>query len=866
MKKRGLFFSIDALIALSIIIIVMLVSYPLIFETKQKTEVHYDLIETLSSLKIGELNNSYAKTLISQGFISDMNKSVLEQIGEFYVTDVSKARLLAESVFSEIDIKNDIGLWFGNTLIASKNSTAYENAADVEVARQIISGLKEGESITGYSARAYLSSSLQSDYFYFGGYVGDGNLSMLVHYNGTLSNAEAEFAINENFSLYVNGNYSGDYLKPSTELTPKRYSIPVQNFHLGDNYVELRAKNNLHITGGFIKIDYDKVVEYDKPETRYLPGIDGVINIYSGFYVPTVLNSMEIKLHFKSPYRMFMIMGNKTVFQNSSANESTIFLSNSQLSSILDYNWLSSRNIPVRLGLYAASKRGNADVVVITDLSDSMNSRFNSESDGVTRNCSDSALYSPDTKKISVAKCLDKEVVDAILEVPGNRVALSAFYGDVTPPNKGRVYQEILSSNGTYLKAKIDIYNPQGGTCICCAINDAYKILSEQSDSSRKKYVIVMSDGIPTHTCQAASGCTGTRTGLPSDEGLWLGSSSGCYGGADDCNVADCNCAVQNANWSSCRLHNNLNSTVYSIGFGNVSSCSLANSTLNNIANCGGGKYYTSDNSTILKEFYSNISQEILDLSYIEQIANVTGNFSGTRIYADSYIKLNYSRELSPFGLVATTERLFDTVDYGSFSVPANSSILKATAISYSGPKWTATASINNNTFYNLSEYGNDFTFLGDPYALRIPDNLISQDNIVAISRGISPENLTSGSTYNKIIYTILKNATSYSKISSFANGCSWNIEFDDGTNTSINVPSSYSGANTCSYSETSQQYDDNDAFQIAVYNLLRKLDLDLDSKVDIKFTEQSLSISSSPIKGIPYSWSTEAEVRAWSK
>ena len=55
-----------------------------------------------------------------------------------------------------------------------------------------------------------------------------------------------------------------------------------------------------------------------------------------------------------------------------------------------------------------------------------------------------------------------------------------------------------------------------------------------------------------------------------------------------------------------------------------------------------------------------------------------------------------------------------------------------------------------------------------------------------------------------------------------------------------------------------------NDAIQIAVYNLLKLLDLNQDGKLDTKITEQNLLISSSEVTGIPYDWSTEVQVRRW--
>ena len=119
-------------------------------------------------------------------------------------------------------------------------------------------------------------------------------------------------------------------------------------------------------------------------------------------------------------------------------------------------------------------------------------------------------------------------------------------------------------------------------------------------------------------------------------------------------------------------------------------------------------------------------------------------------------------------------------------------------------------------------------------------------------------------SQYNKIIYTLIKNASSYSAISSSANGCSWDIEFEDGSIITYKAPLSYSGTEQCLYTTATKQYSFNDALQTATYNLLSAIDVDKDGKVDIKFPEQSLQLSSSSITGIPFPWATEVKVIEW--
>jgi len=220
LNKKGVFFSTDALIALMIIFLSILIIYPVLESPKKESFIQEDLIFTLSSLKVGEMTNGYVLDLITQGIITDSNKSTLEQIGEFYITDISIARDLAEIMISDFDNEENIGIWYGSTLLASKNVTSIEDSEEIVVGREIISGIQEGESVTGFSARSFLSNSLQTKYFYFGGYVGEGNLSATINYNGDINSASMELAINKNFSLYINGVYNGNFEKSDSSFSP----------------------------------------------------------------------------------------------------------------------------------------------------------------------------------------------------------------------------------------------------------------------------------------------------------------------------------------------------------------------------------------------------------------------------------------------------------------------------------------------------------------------------------------------------------------------------------------------------------------------------------------------------------------------
>lgn len=93
LKKRGYFFIIDAILGLFIIVIgVFLItsSYVTVPQPAQVGLLSDDLLNFLSNTKINNLNNEYAGIggeLWNQGKITDVDNSLLQQIGEFYAAN-----------------------------------------------------------------------------------------------------------------------------------------------------------------------------------------------------------------------------------------------------------------------------------------------------------------------------------------------------------------------------------------------------------------------------------------------------------------------------------------------------------------------------------------------------------------------------------------------------------------------------------------------------------------------------------------------------------------------------------------------------------------------------------------------------------
>lgn len=856
--NKGYLFIIDALIALSIIILVVLLLVPIKPESDFEMNIQEDSLLALSSIKISEINNSYAHQLIADGKIIQPDQSALEQIGEFYAREMPEAGLLASSLLEDIAPNENIGIWFDNQLIASSNSSPYESAEKIWTARQIVSGIEKNSTVKGFSSRAFFTTPDKIQFYYFGGYIGDGNISVRLDYIGNIKAVEMEIAVNNNFSVYINGNFSGNYTRSASEYTPNNYSLPISNFIsnlTNGNIIDIKGKN-LYIAGGYIKIVYESSEPEENQNLKYLPGIKGLVNIYDSFYVPSTLNGMDIFLHYNSSYELFMTIGNSTVYNaTSNGAELRVNLTNSTLYTLLNYTQLSNSNIPLKVGLknstYNLTILGATDSALITDVSGSMSdcSEYavpyicNYTCNGGPKSC---VVANPslctgnpcggtcknprnhelncNRTKLDFAKSADKEFFGIVLNYSVNRVG-TVSYSD----NTNNVRD--LTTNATLLNQTVDSYVSSGTTCICCGINNATNILK---NSTKIKTMLLMSDGAANVVC-AAQG-TGN--------------------------------AKQDAIKAACDAYNNYNITINAVGFNASSSSDFDEATLISIANCSHGNY-SRTNATNILEIYRRYAEDILRASYYEQTVSTTGSLL-TTLFSDSYIALNYSKNNVPFGRIFTIESpIFGNMQEGNFTLPSDSEILDARAVSYSGIKWTKYLEVYNSTssawqtVFNLSVYGGDYTKLGDSYFVNIPlGNIVKGLNRARVKIGGSPYDTVINSTYDKLIYSIVRPSPGYSSISISANGCIWTIIFEDLTNITLKVPANYTGTQQCDYATAT--YNQNDAIDNAVYNLLSNLDLNLNGRVETKFSEQDLQLSSTEITGIPFPYETEVQIRVW--
>lgn len=841
--KKGIFFTIDAILGTSILILtIVLASSYYISETKTGASDYLssDLVRTFSSLKVGEIDNEYVQTLIGNNNITKLNNTLLEQIGEFWSEDdLITAQDFAANITKDLlPDKFGIGIWIDDELIYSNEKPISKNLVS---SRKLISGIAKEKPIEGYISRTFLSKISEKvaySHAYFGGYTGEGDIMMNIRlpdeYNSIIE-GYMELQVDNSFSLYINGIYSGDYIDTvsgdkradSWVIDPSYHS----NFNAGLNYIKINfSGGNGLIGGGFFRVKSSTnninftIEDYDGSRVRkkeYLPGIDGVINIYSSFYVPGDLDEISLYLNYSTNYPIFVSFGNVTVYEGNNTGDIEVNISESDISEkITDYRALSGKTIPLRIGHYSTERNRSrhSDSVVCTDLSSSM----------------DIMDVPPDNEaRLDVTKRVEKTFIDYVINLSlENRIGLAGYYSSVKPGT-----WHSLSNDATSLKDMVESYKTYGtdNSCFACALKEAEAHLNAETPEGKNKAIIIMSDGF-ADKCWGRAPCAGFD---PVEEAIEI----------------------------ACEIHENSDITIYSIGFG----VGADNTTLKNMSvDCGGGLFYNASNETRLEEVFKEIADEILTLGFYNQKAVSEGVSSS--LSKDSYIGLEYFPDIAPLvykkiPITVESEPFGNDITTGTISIPENVTVTNAVVTSYSGDEWTEILNVSDTNVFDLSYYDTPYPEIGDPFLVNILPSLLTSgenDIIIKSAKGPYPENETGGSEDDRAIYDILIDSSiDYSGVGSVAEGCNWTITYEDGTILNITIPSDYSGDDECNFEDG--VYDPEDAIEAGFYSLLENLDFDGDGLVDIKFDQESLSVESVIIPKVPSLWGPAViEIRVW--
>ncbi len=484
MENRGYVLMIDALLALVFLLIVVTAIFSIEYSMTARTgvtsfkELHYTSENVLSVLTdkgtLDEIVTLWAENS-TPGSAEMINASNLSR--EYL------EKMLPPGVGYRLTIDDEE--IYNSTLDTSRTSES-DSIASTHSTR-ILAGYGSGLPTLAYTSTASLGSitgKRGSAYVYFGGFEGQGNITKKLEIepaDANVTGAYMELNPGANFTLYVNGEPCGSYAGAGLSMSASSWTLPCKdNFTTGWNVIDINFTENENnfIGGGYIRVDYStsqlQDVSFGKLYDKFwFPGIKGLINIYSSFYVPGILKTnkgMDISLHYKhnlSNVSIFLNIGGYELYRSDAIGERTVTLSWNDIWKIFKDKYygptftkdnlsdlFSRRTIPVKFGTdefyIKHTGTGSSDAILITDVSGSMGWGG----------------------KLTAAKVADKKFVNTVLGYPGMKVGLVSYESSVDDTHP-------LSDDNVSLINEIDGYSASGCTCISCGIQEATDMLKE---------------------------------------------------------------------------------------------------------------------------------------------------------------------------------------------------------------------------------------------------------------------------------------------------------------------------------------------------------------------------------------------------
>lgn len=774
---KGQVFSLEAILAISLLVIfAIVISYigtTSFIQHQTYERFHYisqDSLELLTKTKVSYVVDKFPaiKDLKDQGVLKDedMDKSLLDVIGSLWVNGTDEAKDMAKNITESIlnlTIPENLGYEVSmDGTSFTKRDKPVTNL--LSVSKTTVSGYAIGKPVEGYTARAYLEKILGKNtgsYFYFGGFIGQGNLTAIIRNipsDANIYSIYIEGSFGSNFTLYINKTFCGIFNKTFSDyFAVDSFTITDENclnqinkgydkettFDINFTSTDINLQ---FIGGGYIKVTYDTTEfapPYSKVYRYYFPGIYGLINLYDSFYLPGTLNEtngMNIHLHYYSNLTvegvgidMFLNVGGVELNRTNATGEVVVELSFENISEkfggvdALKGN-VSNKTVPIRFGseeFQAYGGVGLADAVLITDVSGSMD-----ECDVNTAECPypDCNFWRSgcQNERIQIAKLVDNVFVDTVLNVSGNRVGLSAYETRIRSWHS-------LSNDSSVLKGNISQYYANGWTCIVCGIKNGTNILLSQSNPFRFRGMLIMTDG-EANTNETSGGgdaddfppnCTqdegyrsrgGMEATLAACEarnfnitvfGVAFGSGAdreqvkriACW----NCTACPNVCLYCSPSWSQSTCLSR--DCYYNSSAGRCQvppECWIQSVTLPNgsTANCLDVRYGESSNYEELKKIYKQFAESFAG-AYVTQRINITGEvFKRNYLYPDSYIEFYYEPEVKEeYGEISLKVETNPFGCNGTFFVPQQVKVLDITRTSYSSDFWSRRVYVNNSAY-----------------------------------------------------------------------------------------------------------------------------------------------------------------------
>ena len=145
--KKGVFFTIDSILAAGIIFIVILYASSSYVKGQPSFNLNYlsqDITKTLSTLTVKEIDNEYINERISSGDITNLDNTILEQLAEFWADDQMVFANRTASNVTELLISDTMGygLWIDNEAIYTRDMPIKKSLVS---SKKIISGIAKSQ-------------------------------------------------------------------------------------------------------------------------------------------------------------------------------------------------------------------------------------------------------------------------------------------------------------------------------------------------------------------------------------------------------------------------------------------------------------------------------------------------------------------------------------------------------------------------------------------------------------------------------------------------------------------------------------------------------------------------------------------------
>ena len=146
--KKGMFFTIDSIVAAGIILSVILFASSFYVKEQPNFYLNYlsqDLIRILSTLTVEEIDNEYINDRIAGGDIENLDNTVLEQVIEFWADDELEYANKTTSNVTDLLVPDIIGfgVWIDNETIYQRDMPIEESLV---LSKKIVSGTAKGGS------------------------------------------------------------------------------------------------------------------------------------------------------------------------------------------------------------------------------------------------------------------------------------------------------------------------------------------------------------------------------------------------------------------------------------------------------------------------------------------------------------------------------------------------------------------------------------------------------------------------------------------------------------------------------------------------------------------------------------------------